>query len=225
MKTLFLSLLFIFTHTVQANVHGQAALYPEVASFDMFRNGQRVGDYRVTFKQNDGALTVEINMELNIKVLGLFNYSYSYLATELWKDDELYSLEVELNKNGDQQRRSWVSVKNHSPIVSDMKGVERIRADLLPTHHWYSKILSQKQVLNTIKAKTVAIDPQLEEQFVLNLAGQALLVNAYGLGGDLDNTQTWYDTDGVWRGMRFKAKDGSTVEVIWKGAQRMEVSS
>jgi hypothetical protein len=225
MKSVILSLLFLLTHSAQANVQSHAALYPEITRFDLLRNGERVGDYWLEFQEEDAKLTVKIGMQLSIKVFGLFNYNYSYSATERWVEDELYSLDVRLNKNGDQQQRSWVSEKYHSLNTADVIDSGNLNSDLLPTHHWYSKILSQKRVFNTIKAKAVEIDPMLDEQFILNISGEKLLVNAYRLGGDLENTQSWYDTRGVWRGMRFKAKDGSNVEVIWQGAERLELSS
>ena len=225
MKSVILSLLILLTHSAQANVQSHAALYPEITRFDLLRNGERVGDYLIEFKEEEAKLTVHIGMQLSIKVFGLFDYNYSYSATEMWVGDELQSLDVRLNKNGDQQQRSWVSEKHDSLTTHDEIGREILNPDLLPTHHWYSKILSQKRVFNTIKAKAVEIEPKLDEQFLLNISGEKLVVNAYRLGGDLDNTQSWYDSQGVWRGMRFKAKDGSNVEVIWQGAQRLEMSS
>ena len=82
MKSVILSLLFILTHAAQADVKSHAALYPEITRFDMRRNGERVGDYWVEFKEEDAKLTVNIGMQLSIKVFGLFHYNYSYSATE-----------------------------------------------------------------------------------------------------------------------------------------------
>ena len=60
---------------------------------------------------------------------------------------------------------------------------------------------------------------QSEAEQVWTIDGLAVPVTGFRLGGDLDNTLSWYDQSGIWRGMTFKAKDGSTIDVRWRGAQ------
>jgi len=44
----------------------------------------------------------------------------------------------------------------------------------------------------------------------------------FSLGADLDQTETWYDNQGRWRALKFNAKDGSEIQIIWRGAKLIE---
>ena len=98
-------------------------------------------------------------------------------------------------------------------------------AELMTTHHWYRQLLDQKQVLNSITGKMDTISPQPVGSALLDANSLTVELEGYRLGGDLDRTISWYDREGRWRALEFKAKDGSDIQVIWGGGQLIKETS
>ena len=197
----------------------RAERYASIVNYDVYRNDKPVGEYRINFEPSQQLLKVEVEMTIETRIFGLFSYDYNYRAQEVWRDDQLESLVVNMVTNGDEEQ---IKARRQGDLleVIDQKGRERLLpANLLTTHHWFDTILTQSQVLNTLNGKTSEIAVQTEAEQVWTIDGLAVPVTGFRLGGDLDNTLSWYDQSGIWRGMTFKAKDGSTIDVRWRGAQ------
>lgn len=197
----------------------KAERYSPIVNYDVYRNDKPVGEYRINFEPSEELLKVEVEMQIETKIFGLFSYDYNYRAQEVWRDDQLESLAVTMLTNGDEEQ---IQARRQGDLleVVDQKGRERLLpASLLTTHHWFDAILTESEVLNTLNGRTSTIAVQLEAEQVWTIDGASVLVTGFRLGGDLDNTLSWYDESGIWRGMTFKAKDGSTIDVRWRGAQ------
>jgi len=196
--------------------------YSSDVSYEVFRNSKPVGQYSIKFSPSDETLKVAVEMQIETKIFGLFSYDYLYQATEVWRADELESLDVRMLTNGDEETIRAVRQGEQLALV-DTKGKQReLPAQLLTTHHWLDDILSQPQVLNTLNGKISRLDVKRESESVWLIGQESVNVVGYRLGGDLENTLSWYDQQGLWRGMSFKAKDGSTIEVRWSGAKILQ---
>lgn len=57
------------------------------------------------------------------------------------------------------------------------------------------------------------LDVQLEAEEQLQVGARQVTALRYRLGGDLDDTLSWYDLQGRWLGMEFSARDGSRILV------------
>lgn len=220
----FAALLISFSGPVMASKLVEvAAKYDSQVDYEVFRNGKPVGSYKLNFStsgQDD--LTVAVEMDLSMKIFGLFNYEYYYGAAERWRQDRLTELRVTIDDDGDQEAISADRV-GESIRVSDANGETRdLHGGLITTHHWYVGILEQPEVLNTLTGEASKLDVKQETSAEWVIDGQNLQVSGYRLGGDLDDTLSWYDQQGIWRGMEFSAGDGSTIQVKWMGAEIIE---
>lgn len=203
-----------------------SAKYLPEQSYGVYRNGESVGFYRLNFSYPAASeLKVEVEMQLSLKIFGLFSYQYKYDAAEYWAEDQLVQLDVEIDKNGDLEQFSAQRVGGRL-MMKDNKGkIAEIDGQLLTTHHWYAEILNQSEVLNTLTGKPSKIDVKREQTARWSLAGQKIEVEGFRLGGDLKDTLSWYDSQGVWRGMEFLARDGSTIVVRWTGTEVLDESA
>lgn len=200
-------------------LQSKAQRYNEQVLYEVYRNSEPVGEYRLSFEPAGEQLRVGVEMQIETKIFGLFSYDYLYQATEVWQADQLESLDVRMLTNGDEERVR-AERQGEQLQVLDTKGRERmLPAKLLTTHHWLDDILLQPEVLNTLNGKVSKLSVKQEQRAVWLIDQQAVDVFGFRLGGDLENTLSWYDNEGRWRGMSFKAKDGSTIEVRWQGAQ------
>lgn len=219
----FLILMLIPSWVVASVFVEQAKLYPRETVYDVYRKGELIGAYRLAFDERSSSdLSVNIDMQLDMKVFSLFRYQYRYQATEYWKNDQLTSLSVLIDSNGKQQNVSGLREKGQLKVI-DVKGKpHQYDGDLVTTHHWFDLMLGKKQILNTIKGTVDELSVQSLGRAALDLGGETIEVNHFSLGGDLKSTETWYDQQGRWRALKFDAKDGSEIQLIWRGAQFIE---
>lgn len=197
----------------------QARRYPLSVDYEVFRNEKPVGQYRIRFELAPDQLAVDVHMQISTRIFGLFSYDYNYKAREVWRADQLLSLEVSMLTNGELETIE-AQREGERLRVKDQKGrVRDVSPSLLTTHHWFDTILQQREVLNTLTGEVsrIAVKPEADAVWMIN--GESVEVRGFRLGGDLKHTLSWYDQKGIWRGMSFKAKDGSIIDVRWQGAQ------
>jgi hypothetical protein len=78
-----------------------AAADTEVRDFNVLVDGSRAGDYHLTLqRQDDGTVTMTLQSEVRVKVLGVSFYSYTYRGREVWKDGRLRRLDSNGQENG-----------------------------------------------------------------------------------------------------------------------------
>ena len=89
---------------------------------------------------------------------------------------------------------------------------------LFPTNHWNPEVLRQTRVLNTLTGRInrVRIEPQAQETVATEHGD--VPATRYAYTGELE-TEVWYDDAGRWVKMRFKGRDGSTIEYVCRRCQ------
>lgn len=188
-------------------------LYGTEAFYTVERKGKTIGHYRLQFEQQPDRLNVNVEMQLQIRVLALFNYRFDYRAQEQWTaDGRLQRLEISIDDDG--------SFKTHS-IQRHQNQLCRVEADncaplgeqLLTSNHWHPYLPQQQQLLNTLTGEVSQLNVTELGRDTLQLGDETIVATHYQLGGDLDDTHSWYDQNGRWLGMEFSARDGSRIRV------------
>jgi hypothetical protein len=186
-------------------------LYGKEIQFDVERDGNVVGRHIVTFTRTDQGVLADSRVDVEVGVLFLSAYRFRYQAHELWRDGELQSIEASTNDNGDY---------THVQAVRDAAGLEissgqgTYEAPMIPpTSHWNAALLKGGLLLNTMTgelSKVRVFDQGLDT--VATRSGP-LRARHYLYSGDL-NGEIWYDSDGRWVKLRFRANDGSIIDYV-----------
>ena len=186
------------------------ALYGESLSFEVWREGTRVGEHVVNFRPDGDELLVDSRFELEIRFLVFSAYKFEYRSSAQWRDGELLSLKAITDDDG-QVFETRVEKDGEFLLVQNEKDRERVPLGTFPTNHWHAGVLQRGLVINTItgEANDVRIDRQGVE-FVQTANGK-IPASRYVYSGDLE-TEVWYDDRGRWVKMRFRAKDGSIID-------------
>src|SRR6266849_2163598 len=72
----------------------RAANDSEVRDFTTFIDGKQAGDYQMTItSQDDGSITMSGRASIDIRVLVVGRYRYTYNGTETWKDGRLVTFQ------------------------------------------------------------------------------------------------------------------------------------
>jgi len=194
--------------------------------FDVMREGERVGQHRLSFSRQGPVLRVDIRMELDFRVLLLFRYRFRYSASEWWQGGALQRLEVELDENGEQSRISARKSGEVLQIRGDPIRGESLSSDqplpLLTTNHWNPEALQQQALLNTLTGEISQVQVEFEQQDRVRGGSDYIRARRYHYGGGLSDTRVWFDEKQRWVGMSFIAQDGSEIRFVCRRIGQIE---
>jgi hypothetical protein len=185
------------------------ALYGPTATYHVFRDGAPVGYHRIAFNRAGDILIVESRSEIEVRVLFLTAYRFSYTAQSRWRDGNLLELDATTNDNGE---RSVVSVTQADDglIADGPSGKFTIAPIQAVSEHWWKRFIADEEQLNTITGAVNRVDVDALGAAYVPMASGIALADRFRIGGDI-KLESWYD-GGRWLGMRFLASDGSTIE-------------
>jgi hypothetical protein len=172
-------------------------LYGEEMQFDVKRNGKKIGEHFVTFKQENDTLIVKAGTKIRVKFLFITAYKFDYKAEETWQGNKLKTLTAYTNDNGDVSEVNYSYNDESSPLFS--------------TNHWNPNVLEADHVLNTITGKTNDVTISKMGWENLSIQDKTLSALRHEYSGDLKDVTTWYDEQGRWVGLQFKGNDDSII--------------
>ena len=170
--------------------------YGSNMEFLIKRNGKEVGSHTVTFDNSEDQTIVQSSTSIKVKFLFITAYSFKYDAKETWINEKLVSVESKTKDGSDE-----------SAFYKIFKEEEF----LFPTNHWNPNVLAENAVYNTITGKKNSISIKSNDWELLPTGVGARKAQRYDYSGDLKDVSAWYDEKGRWVGLRFKARDGSTI--------------
>lgn len=180
-------------------------------SFDIWRNGDRIGTHTVRFQGKPcfGVATISARMLVKLGPVPLFHYAHD--ATETWDGGHFVSL----------QSRSVTGGKVETVVAShSAEGVRIVRsggatllapATALPLTHWNRDALHGPMFNPQTGVLVRESLSRVGGEGVKMADGSPIACTGYRMTGDAEITD-WYDTDGVWSALRGKGPDGSTIE-------------
>ncbi len=68
--------------------------------FSVRKSGSEVGTHRITFAERDGALVVETDSKLQLRLAFVTVYRYVQRTREIWRDGVLVGIESDIDDNG-----------------------------------------------------------------------------------------------------------------------------
>ena len=193
------------------------ALYGPTATYDIFRDGEPVGSHRIDFTRDGDSLAVESRSEIAVQVLFLTAYNFSYLARSRWQDGKLLTLDATTDDDGER------SVVRVAPAEDDLvatgpSGESSIAPTQPLSEHWWQRFIAGDQQLNTITGAVNRIVVESLGTAYVPMASGIQPAMRFRIDGDIQ-LETWYDDAGRWLGMRFLARDGSTIEYRCRACQ------
>lgn len=185
--------------------------------FDVMRNGNRVGYHEVTFERNGNDCTVRSRFHLEVGLLFITAYRFNYESVGHWRDGQLSGLQARVDDNG--ARSEIEAVRNGDKmVIRNGRQVVSASLPLYPTTHWNPGVIGQSRVLNTLTGKVDRVSLEPVDREPVETERGKIMATRYQYTGDL-STDVWYDDLNRWVKMRFKGKDGSTIEYVCRKCQ------
>jgi len=198
-------------------------IYGDTIEFDVLREGKVVGEHITAFEKERGRLSVKSKMELEIFLLFIPVYSFSYQAEETWVDDGLNKLNVNVL---DGTERVAFSANRQDDKLEVVKAEQSylIDAPIISTNHWNVNVVGQNRVLNTLTGNINNVTIIKQGREPVETSKGSIEATRYDYQGDLKDTSVWYDDQGRWVKLRFKARDGSIIDYRCRTCASGEVS-
>ena len=186
-------------------------LYGTHHEFLVLRDGLVVGKHTVRFQQKADELIADTQFHIDIKLLGLSLYNYTYESREIWEADKLMKLEVKVDDDGSLKSHSLQYEANGYKLNGKLLNVPS--SSLIPTNHWNPAVINKTNVFNTILGKINSVK-------ILEVGNEPVQTNdgtisatRYQYSGDL-KLDAWYDNKGRWVKLKFLAEDQSVIEYL-----------
>jgi hypothetical protein len=178
--------------------------------YSVLRNGEQIGEHRMTFTGDDVSPTVSTEVAMTVKLGGVTVYRYRHTAREVWADGRFESLESVTDATAGDRK---VSARRTPSGVLIRTGRREVLAPAgtSPLTHWNSKVLTGR-LFNPQEGDMVRITATQKGLRPVTLAdGRTVEAQVWALRGEAD-IDNWYDRAGVWTGLKGRLPDGSTLE-------------
>ena len=88
--------------------------YGQTLAFAIYRNGQEIGQHRLSFQNDGGNRTVTVAIDLAVKAMGVTAYRYVHDSREVWNGNALQALELE-DRRQRQEVRGACAARRRRP--------------------------------------------------------------------------------------------------------------
>ena len=179
-------------------------------AFSVLREGSDIGAHVVTFARSGDEVTVQVAIDLVVRLGPVPVYRYEHRATEIWNGAAFRSLDAQTNDDGKRLTVKAQRLANAVTVESSNKGNYDAPANALPSTHWNRRMLDGP-FFNTQTGELLsnAVTPR-GSTTVETSSGRKINVRRFEIVGPI-TLESWYDDQQTWAGLQFTGKDGSQI--------------
>jgi Domain of unknown function (DUF6134) len=182
--------------------------------FDVLRDGDKIGEHRVDFEDQDGILkvSVETAMEVNFAFVTLFRYEHK--RVERWRDGELESLAGMTNDDGEETEISIVRKLGHySRTINGVEVDEEITGPLAIDSLWRRDLLAGGKLFSVASDKVYRVRSDLLGWETIETRRGEVEAEHYKLSGEVDR-DLWYGAGGELLRVSYENDKGEIFEYV-----------
>ena len=193
-------LLFIVSFSLPTDAHVQHYENLKRIEFDIYRNNKHIGKHTFSFKNLDGQIAVESEINFEIKKLGIAFYKYHVNGIEIYKDEKLIKFNSKTNQNG---KEKYVNIKleNGEYIIDGSSYKGKAPLDHLLGTWWNHSIVEAPAQISAISGRIIKQKVTFLGKETLKIQGKSydtLHFNFSSTDKKLKkdkklNTDVWYD--------------------------------
>lgn len=183
-------------------------------SFDIIRNGSRIGGHAYRFEARGNRIEVAIRTEIDYRFLFIPLYRFEHDSREVWENGRLTSLSSDTDEDGTPVKLR-VSLDATSLQVIGKEGETRVDLETVPASLWNRRIVERDEVLGTVSGNIKKVKVEDLGEKIRTVRDETVRTHHFRLSGEY-NRDLWYDADNILVHVRFEASDGSTIEYVLK---------
>jgi hypothetical protein len=182
------------------------------ATFQILRNGERVGEHRYIFVAQGNSLTVVSRATATVTLFGLPVYRFTQQVREVWHDGRLTALDADTDDNGERARVT-ARATTHGLTVEGPLGRAIAAASAVPTTYWNVGTVRGAQLIDTRDGEVMnrSVTPLAWERITAP-GGITTSAQRYRISGRTP-CDVWYDAEGLWRRLVCDTEHGRIEDV------------
>jgi len=149
-----LILLFFSSFSLSAIAHVQHYDDLNRIEFDIYRNNKHIGTHIFSFKELEGQLAVESEINFEIKKFGIVVYSYHVKGTEIYNSKKLIKFNSKTNQNG---KHKYVNLKleNGEYIIDGSSYKGNVPEDYILGTWWNHSIIKAEAQISAVSGRII----------------------------------------------------------------------
>ena len=193
-------ILFLISFPLYTNAHVQHYENLSRIEFDIFRNDKHIGKHVFSFNKSDDQLSVESEINFEIRKFGIVLYKYHVKGTEFYKNGELIKFNSKTNQNG---KEKYVNMKleNGEYTIDGSSYKGKASSDYLLGTWWNHSIVKAKAQISAVSGRIIKQKVTFLGKETLEINGityNSLHFNFSSSDEKLNkdkklNTDVWYD--------------------------------
>lgn len=178
-----------------------------LTSYDVWREGSKVGTYSVDFQHDGDKVTVHTRIRIAVSLLFVTLYRFDHDATEDWADGKLMRYASTTDDNGTDRVVLLVragdalrGTYNAEPLL--------LPGDIIPGTMWNPATVDQKALIEPTVGQTRAVTVLDRGMEAVKVGAKMVQTHHYSITGAL-RREVWYGAGGGVVQVVFVAKDDS----------------
>jgi len=163
-------------------------------TYEIYRGDTPIGQTVFEFYSRGADLTIVTRTSIKVRVV-VYSYASQHVATEIWENGSLVSLETKTNDDGTPFRVEGTCVANGFQVTGS-EGSVVAPPGTPPKSFWNSGILNAEQVITTKRGALVRVKTTQMGRERVAYKGGAADATRYRFETD-DVIDLWYTDDGI----------------------------
>ena len=149
--------------------------------FNIERKDKVIGKHTFLFDKKNGIVTVNIDVNIQIKLGFLTIYKYIHKNKETWKGSELYNIST--NSTTNSRKKYFVEGKqnNNKFEFTGIEGKKTIDKNIIPISYWNVSLIKRKEFLDSQKGIIRKLKVKYLKNSSLNFNDKKISTDKYQL--------------------------------------------
>ena len=155
---IFFNILLLIIVAINFSVNAFPIPENKKVSYDVWRKDKVIGTHEILFSKKNGSLSVETNINIEVKILFVTAYTFSHQSEEIWKDGNL--IKIKGHSDFEDEREYFIEgeVKDGFLFASGMDGLLKLDKNLIPSNFWNIDVMNQDEIFDTQKGIVRKLD-------------------------------------------------------------------
>lgn len=173
---------------------------PVRREFRILRAGDPIGLHTLEARREGATITVDIAIEIVVRVLGIAAYRYELTNREVWQDGAILSVESRVDDDG-EDHFARIRREGDQLAIEGSEYTGTAPLDAATTSYWSRAFLDRRPWISTQTGKPLAIDTVNSGNAT---APGGIAATLWRVTGEFE-TALLYDASGEWVGCEFDA--------------------
>jgi hypothetical protein len=184
---------------------GSARAATAVREFEVLRAGRDIGRHRIAVTREGADVSVTVDVDLVVRVLGIAAYRYTMRNRETWRDGVLITGDSDVNDDG--RRKRVVSRREGGVLMVESPDFTGQAPDPLATTTYFTQaFLDRPTWLSTDSGDLFGVTPRRAGEATVDTAAGPVACTRWAVtDGGAFTVDLFYDSRGEWLSVGFDA--------------------